>query len=85
MAGFVCPSCGGESDIFIPSTGGAAELAKEWDVELLGKVPLDPRIGKSCDFGVSFLEEFPHSPASVAYGKIVDREFLFFCRPMLFV
>ncbi|KAK4046154.1 cytosolic Fe-S cluster assembly factor nbp35 [Microbotryomycetes sp. JL201] len=73
MAGFVCPSCGGESDIFIPSTGGADELAREWNVELLGKVPLDPRIGKSCDFGVSFLEEYPDSPASKAYEAIVDR------------
>ncbi|KAM0750356.1 putative cytosolic Fe-S cluster assembly factor NBP35 [Meredithblackwellia eburnea MCA 4105] len=73
MSGFVCPSCGGESDIFIPSTGGADALAKEWDVELLGKVPLDPRIGKSCDFGVSFLDEHPESPASQAYVKIVDR------------
>lgn len=72
MSGFVCPSCGGESDIFIPSTGGAEGLAKEWGVELLGKVPLDPRIGKSCDYGVSFLEEYPESPASVAYCAIVD-------------
>ncbi|KAL8278574.1 hypothetical protein RQP46_009066 [Phenoliferia psychrophenolica] len=78
MSGFVCPSCGGESDIFIPSTGGADALAKEWDVELLGKVPLDPRIGKSCDYGVSFLDEHPESPASVAYVKIVDRESLLF-------
>lgn len=73
MSGFVCPSCGGESDIFIPSTGGAEQMAKEWGVELLGKVPLDPRIGKSCDFGVSFLDEYPESPASVAYLNIVDR------------
>lgn len=77
MSGFVCPSCGGESDIFIPSTGGADALAKEWDVELLGKVPLDPRIGKSCDYGVSFLDEHPESLASVAYVKIVDRELSF--------
>jgi hypothetical protein len=34
---------------------------------------LDPRIGKSCDYGVSFLEEFPESPASEAYCRIVDR------------
>ena len=76
MSGFVCPSCGGESDIFIPSTGGADALAKEWGVELLGKVPLDPRIGRSGDYGVSFLDEHPESPASEAYLKIVDRECL---------
>ncbi|GAA5825955.1 hypothetical protein JCM10212_004927, partial [Sporobolomyces blumeae] len=73
MAGFVCPACGGESDIFVPSTGGADELASEWGIEVLGKVPLDPRIGKTGDFGQSFLEEYPESPASEAYRKIVSR------------
>ncbi|GEM07698.1 cytosolic Fe-S cluster assembling factor NBP35 [Rhodotorula toruloides] len=73
MSGFVCPSCGGESDIFIPSTGGADELAREWGIEVLGQVPLDPRIGKSGDYGQSFLEEYPESPASVAYRRIVAR------------
>ncbi|GAA5905232.1 hypothetical protein JCM8208_000323 [Rhodotorula glutinis] len=73
MSGFVCPSCGGESDIFVPSTGGAAGLATEWGIEVLGQVPLDPRIGKSGDFGQSFLEEYPDSPASVAYRQVVAR------------
>lgn len=73
MSGFVCPSCGGESDIFVPSTGGADELAKEWGIDVLGKVPLDPRIGKSGDYGQSFLEEYPESPASVAYRSVVAR------------
>lgn len=73
MSGFVCPSCGGESDIFVPSTGGAEGLAKEWGIDVLGQVPLDPRIGKSGDYGQSFLEEYPESPASVAYRQVVAR------------
>ncbi|GAA5943534.1 Fe-S cluster-binding ATPase [Sporobolomyces koalae] len=73
MSGFVCPSCGGESDIFVPSTGGARQLVEEWGTELLGQVPLDPRIGKTGDFGLSFLDEYPDSPASTAYRKIVTR------------
>lgn len=77
MSGFVCPSCGGESDIFVPSTGGAESLEKEWGVELLGKVPLDPRIGRNGDFGGNFLEEYPESPATEAYRKIVSRKYYF--------
>ncbi|BGP39492.1 cytosolic Fe-S cluster assembly factor nbp35 [Rhodotorula kratochvilovae] len=73
MSGFVCPSCGGESDIFVPSTGGASSLAQEWGIDVLGQVPLDPRIGKSGDYGQSFLEEYPDSPASVAYRQVVAR------------
>ena len=74
MSGFVCPKCNGESQIFKPSTGGAKKLAEEMDVELLGCVPLDPRIGKSADYGVSFLDEYPDSPASTAYLDIIDSE-----------
>lgn len=73
MAGFVCPNCKGESQIFRPTTGGAARLAKEMGVELLGSVPLDPRIGKSADYGVSFLEEYPDSPGTTAYLNIIER------------
>lgn len=74
MAGFVCPSCKGQSQIFKPSTGGAKKLAEETGLELLGSVPLDPRIGKSADYGVSFLEEYPDSPASEAYLGIITSE-----------
>ncbi|EIW79255.1 P-loop containing nucleoside triphosphate hydrolase protein [Coniophora puteana RWD-64-598 SS2] len=73
MSGFVCPSCKGESQIFKPSTGGAERLAKELSIPLLGKVPLDPRIGKSADYGVSFLDEYPESPASIAYIDIIEK------------
>lgn len=73
MSGFVCPNCKGESQIFAPSTGGAQALADEMGLELLGKVPLDPRIGQSSDFGLNFLEEYPDSPASTAYLEIIDK------------
>lgn len=46
MAGFVCPSCKGESVIFAPTTGGAKKMAEDTNVRFLGSIPLDPRIGK---------------------------------------
>ncbi|KAH8111031.1 P-loop containing nucleoside triphosphate hydrolase protein [Phellopilus nigrolimitatus] len=73
MSGFVCPNCKGESQIFKPSTGGAKRLAEDMGVEMLGAVPLDPRIGKSADYGVSFLDEYPDSPATTAYLDIIER------------
>ncbi|ORZ01452.1 cytosolic Fe-S cluster assembly factor nubp1-A [Syncephalastrum racemosum] len=73
MSGFVCPNCHGESIIFPPTTGGAESLAKEMDIDLLGRIPLDPRIAKSCDMGLSFLEEYPDSPACSAYEDIIDK------------
>ncbi|KAI7867751.1 cytosolic Fe-S cluster assembly factor NBP35 [Spinellus fusiger] len=73
MAGFVCPSCHGESIIFPPTTGGAAALAEELKLTLLGSIPLDPRVAKCCDMGVSFMEEHPESPACAAYKAIIDK------------
>ncbi|OLL23001.1 Cytosolic Fe-S cluster assembly factor NBP35 [Neolecta irregularis DAH-3] len=73
MSGFVCPSCHGESVIFVATTGGGIGLAKEMKVPFLGAVPLDPRIGKSCDYGTCFLDEYPESPASKAIMQIVER------------
>src|ERR1700761_325325 len=55
MAGFVCPNCKTETKIFAPTTGGALALARETNVEFLGSIPLDPRIGRSADRGVSFV------------------------------
>lgn len=73
MAGFVCPSCHGRSDIFYPSTGGAKALCEELGIRFLGSVPLDPRIGKCCDTGESFVDEFPDSPASKAYMDVIGQ------------
>jgi Mrp family chromosome partitioning ATPase len=75
MAGFVCPACHGRSDIFYPSTGGAKALCEELGLRFLGSVPLDPRIGKCCDMGESFVDEYPDSPATKAYMDIIDREY----------
>ena len=43
MAGFRCPDCGSSHDIF--DAGGAEALAAEFDVPVLGQVPLDPGVG----------------------------------------
>ncbi|ODQ77862.1 hypothetical protein BABINDRAFT_40870 [Babjeviella inositovora NRRL Y-12698] len=72
MSGFVCPGCSKESKIFKPTTGGGELLAKEMGIAFLGSVPLDPRIGKSCDRGENFLDLYPDSPASTAILDVVD-------------
>ena len=46
-------------------------MAADMDVPFLGKVPLDPRIGRCCDEGKSFLSEVPESPATAAYQQII--------------
>ncbi|QLG75067.1 hypothetical protein HG535_0H03940 [Zygotorulaspora mrakii] len=72
MSGFVCPGCKGQSEIFKPTTGGGKALSEELGIKFFGSVPLDPRIGKSCDNGNSFLDDYPDSPASIAILDVVE-------------
>ncbi|KAM5476942.1 cytosolic Fe-S cluster assembly factor nbp35 [Microsporum audouinii] len=71
MSGFVCPNCRHQSDIFKATTGGGRQLAADLDVAFLGAIPLDPRVGMACDFGESFIDSYPDSPASVALKSVV--------------
>ncbi|KAI9799801.1 MAG: cytosolic Fe-S cluster assembly factor nbp35 [Sarcosagium campestre] len=73
MAGFVCPKCRFQSEIFAASTGGAERLAQETGITFLGRVPLDPRIGMACDYGESFFDAYPDSPACEALRTVVGR------------
>jgi len=71
MSGFVCPSCHKESVIFPPTTGGAEKLCEDYNIPFLGKLPLDPKVGRCCDEGVSFLATHPESVAARAYMNII--------------
>lgn len=71
MSGFVCPKCTHESQIFKATTGGGRKLCEDMGIEFLGSVPLDPRIGMACDYGESFMENFPDSPACKALRGVV--------------
>lgn len=58
MAVFTCPKCHQDSYIFKRSTAAAdsGKLLGGEKVKLLGRIPLDPLIGKSVDEGVSIFE-----------------------------
>ncbi|KAI1883970.1 hypothetical protein AGOR_G00221570 [Albula goreensis] len=72
MSGFICPKCKNTSQIFPPTTGGAQKMCADLNLPLLGSIPLDPRIGRSCDEGRSFLQHVPDSPAASAYEQIIQ-------------
>lgn len=68
MAGFVCPHCGNESDIF--AFGGGSRLAKEQNVEFLGSIPLDITAREMSDNGTPIIIEKKDSPVSKAFKNI---------------
>lgn len=73
MAGFRCPDCGGEHDIF--GRGGGKEFADEVEMPFLGEIPLDPAIREGGDTGTPLvledgetgeaLREFVHTTADM--------------------
>lgn len=52
---FKCPECGKEELIFGPSK--VDEVAKEYDLEVLAKLPIDPKLALACDRGMIELFE----------------------------
>jgi ATP-binding protein involved in chromosome partitioning len=60
MSYFVCPHCHNEVDIF--SRGGAEKTARQFGVDFLGSIQLDPEIRKSGDEGKPAVLEGENSP-----------------------
>lgn len=73
MSGFVCPHCQVTSRIFPPTTGGGEKMSQDLGVPFLGQLPLDPRIGQSCDEGKNFLTDHSDSPATKTYQSIIQK------------
>jgi ATP-binding protein involved in chromosome partitioning len=67
MSYFICPHCHNEIDIF--SRGGAEKTARQFGVDFLGSIRLDPEIRKSGDQGRPAVLEGEASPAA---GQLFD-------------
>jgi hypothetical protein len=77
MSGLVCPHCGRPIDLF--KTGGGEMLAREMEVPLLGRIPLEPAIVESGDSGRPFtssvggpLQGATLSPAAFSFAHITN-------------
>jgi ATP-binding protein involved in chromosome partitioning len=71
MAGLVCPHCGETINVF--SEGGGARVAEEMGVELLGSIPIDPRVSMDSDEGTPFILRHPDSPAAKSFMDLVEK------------
>lgn len=75
MGEFVCPKCRLGSTIFPSSSGGAAKLALDFELKLLGRMALNPLIGQHCDAGLSVLDS-PAAAAGDTYLSAIAQSFL---------
>lgn len=70
MSGFICPHCNEEVNIF--SSGGGEKLSKEFNVDFLGKIPIEPGIVKSGDEGKPYLGNKNDTIAAEKFREIID-------------
>jgi len=70
MSGFVCPHCNETVDIF--KTGGGEEIAREFDLPFLGRIPMDPKVVIAGDDGKPYLSSGVDSPAVQAFTTVVE-------------
>jgi ATP-binding protein involved in chromosome partitioning len=71
MSTHVCSKCGHEEHIF--GAGGGKQMAEQYDVELLGALPLDIRIREGADAGRPTVAMEPDSPVTATYRAIARR------------
>ena len=71
MATHICSKCGHEEHIF--GEGGAAKMAEQYGVELLGELPLDINIRLSMDKGEPIVISEPDSKVAQAYRDIARK------------
>ncbi len=71
MATHICSQCGHEEHIF--GAGGGEKMAEEYDVALLGSLPLDIAIREQTDAGAPTVVASPDSAITQTYKNIATK------------
>ena len=71
MSTHICTNCGHEEPLF--GSGGGAQMAADYEVELLGQLPLDLRIREQTDSGNPSVIAAPDEAPAGAYRAIARR------------
>jgi ATP-binding protein involved in chromosome partitioning len=67
MSGFICPSCDTESDIF--GMGTTVPVAKEYDTNVIARIPIEPAIRVGGDTGMPVTYHQPDSETAKRYQE----------------
>jgi ATP-binding protein involved in chromosome partitioning len=71
MSTHVCENCGHVESIF--GTGGGASLSSDFQVPLLGQLPLNARIREQTDFGNPTVVAEPDGPLAAPYREVARK------------
>jgi Mrp family chromosome partitioning ATPase len=71
MSGFTCPHCNTEIDIF--GKGGGEKIADDFNIPLLGKIPIDSKITETGDKGKPIVAEYQNLNTTKIFIEIVNK------------
>ncbi len=71
MSGFICPETGKEYDIF--GKGTTEPLARKFDTQILGEIPIEPAIREGGDAGKPITSNAPQSESAKKYQEAASK------------
>lgn len=71
MAGFKCPGCGHQADIF--GQGGGRKEARRLGIELLASLPIDPELRQTADSGEPLVYAQPDSKLAQIFSDLCNK------------
>jgi len=71
MSGFICPECSTESDIF--GMGTTEPVAKEYDTDVIARIPIEPAIRVGGDTGMPVTYHKPDSETAKRYQEAATK------------
>ncbi len=71
MSYYRCPACGHHDEIF--GVGGGKRLSEEFGVDVLGRVPIDPKVAFGGESGRPVVEAAPQSDLAQSLSAIAAR------------
>jgi ATP-binding protein involved in chromosome partitioning len=71
MSHYRCPSCGHSADIF--GAGGGERLSKEFGVDLLARIPIDPRVAFGGESGRPVVEADPDGDVAASFVDLATK------------
>ncbi len=75
MSGFICPGDGQEYDIF--GMGTSEAVAKEYDTELLARIPIEPEVRVGGDTGMPIVYHKPDSVSAKRFQEAASKTLAF--------
>ena len=71
MSGFPCPHCGESIDLF--GNGGGERTAANFDLNFLGRIPIDPNIVLCGDSGKCYRDAYADSKVTQAFDAVAAK------------